>query len=331
MTDFYAPDVLARSVAEAKNWNDLMRRLGLKTTGGRRRVLQAKVAEYGIDTGHFQQERQRKYTDEAIAVAVRCCTTLREVAVQLGAVPATGTLSHLSHRITAAGIDVAHFQGSGRAVTELPFTTEELRAAATQTDSVRGVARALGIPDDGRTRAALGALLRRRNVDMSHFRNARREVLEHALRAVVPTATSFADVMRALDLEVNDTNHRRIQRKALQLDLDTSHFTRRARRVTKVHEPRRTAHRVLVVREEGSPRVNRAQLHRALQEIGVPYCCTVCDNPGEWRGQVITLQIDHIDGNWLDNRPENLRYLCPNCHALTETWCRKRKKHPTTS
>ncbi|MEW1630018.1 hypothetical protein AB0387_21885 [Streptomyces sp. NPDC089173] len=28
----------------------------------------------------------------------------------------------------------------------------------------------------------------------------------------------------------------------------------------------------------------------------------------------------------LDNRAENLRYLCPNCHALTETWCRKGRR-----
>ncbi|MFF9677602.1 HNH endonuclease [Streptomyces eurythermus] len=36
------------------------------------------------------------------------------------------------------------------------------------------------------------------------------------------------------------------------------------------------------------------------------------------------MQIDHINGDWRDNRRENLRYLCPNCHALTETWCRQK-------
>ncbi|MFE4646542.1 hypothetical protein ACFRFS_37010, partial [Streptomyces sp. NPDC056730] len=45
-------------------------------------------------------------------------------------------------------------------------------------------------------------------------------------------------------------------------------------------------------------------------------------NTGEWLNRPITLHIDHISGDRLDNRARNLRYLCTNCHAVTSTWCR---------
>jgi hypothetical protein len=36
---------------------------------------------------------------------------------------------------------------------------------------------------------------------------------------------------------------------------------------------------------------------------------------------LVPVRLDHIDGNWENNKPENLRLLCPNCDSLTETYC----------
>ncbi|WP_234437019.1 hypothetical protein [Streptomyces maremycinicus] len=117
------------AVAEARNWVDLMRQRGLRPSGGQRRVLQEHVTRHGLDTSHFAKcSPWREYPDAAIAEAASSSSSLREVALKLGAAPATGTLSHIRRRIEAAGIDISHFPGIDRADLDLPFTPEEIRS-----------------------------------------------------------------------------------------------------------------------------------------------------------------------------------------------------------
>jgi 5-methylcytosine-specific restriction endonuclease McrA len=47
--------------------------------------------------------------------------------------------------------------------------------------------------------------------------------------------------------------------------------------------------------------------------------CSRCQSH-EWQGELIPLDVDHIDGDPSNNRFDNLRFLCPNCHRLTDSW-----------
>lgn len=47
--------------------------------------------------------------------------------------------------------------------------------------------------------------------------------------------------------------------------------------------------------------------------------CQSCKN-SEWLGQPLPLEVDHTSGDASDNRPANLRLVCPNCHSITPSW-----------
>jgi hypothetical protein len=57
-------------------------------------------------------------------------------------------------------------------------------------------------------------------------------------------------------------------------------------------------------------------IYESLIPYGKCYICGLCS----WLGQIIVLELDHIDGNSSNNRLENLRFLCPNCHSFTDTF-----------
>lgn len=66
---------------------------------------------------------------------------------------------------------------------------------------------------------------------------------------------------------------------------------------------------------------------KLLKEGIKEYKCEICEIT-EWNGQSAPLELDHIDGNHFNNKLDNLRILCPNCHSLTATNSGKKNKKP---
>jgi Zn finger protein HypA/HybF involved in hydrogenase expression len=75
-----------------------------------------------------------------------------------------------------------------------------------------------------------------------------------------------------------------------------------------------------------NPFDNKALKTKILKHKLLVYECAECNNTGEWNGKILSLHLDHINGDNKDNRLENLRFLCPNCHSQTPTYAGKNNK-----
>lgn len=137
------------------------------------------------------------------------------------------------------------------------------------------------------------------------------------LSEAVKSSRSFAQVLTKLGIP-SGGNQGRLKRRVERLGLDTSHFSGMSWRKgsTTPVVPRRPLEEFLVA---GRP-VSTDKLRRRLIEEGFKErSCELC-RKGTWNGQPIPLELDHINGRREDNRLENLRLLCPNCHAQTPTY-----------
>lgn len=74
------------------------------------------------------------------------------------------------------------------------------------------------------------------------------------------------------------------------------------------------------------PHFQTYKLKNRLVKAGI--LKNVCSECGisEWMQKPLNMELDHIDGNRTNHRIENLRMLCPNCHAQTDTYRSKNRK-----
>jgi 5-methylcytosine-specific restriction endonuclease McrA len=147
-----------------------------------------------------------------------------------------------------------------------------------------------------------------------------RRYSKELLGPLVAQAYSIAEVLRLLNLRQAGGNHSHISRRIRHYGFDTSHFRGQAHNRGQVGQ-RKNAAELLIEKPEFAGRTRAVLLRRALGEIGTPPQCAICGTEGVWRGAPLRLEVDHINGRHNDNRPENLRLLCPNCHSQTETYC----------
>jgi hypothetical protein len=226
--------------------------------------------------------RPRKWTDDQLRDAVAQSTTMIEVLRRLELAPGGGSHIAVRGRIEELGLDTSHWYVCSR-------RRQEERLARRQQSSRRS-------------------------------KGGRRTWTDEQLAKAVADSKSIAGVLRALGLKVGGGAYVVIQERIEVLGLDRSHFTGQAwlQGRSNPHTTKRPLAEILV---KNSDYTSTGHLKKRLLKEGLKsLVCEVCGLT-EWRGEPIPLQLDHINGDRTDHRIENLRLVCPNCHAQTDTYC----------
>jgi hypothetical protein len=156
---------------------------------------------------------------------------------------------------------------------------------------------------------------------MGTIGSLRHKWTEPDFRAAVASSESIAQVIRKLGLAVSGGTYGTIKRYIAFWGLDVSHFTGQSwlgMAPPEARKPNQKYSLETIFCEHstyGTSGLLQVLLKRGLRKRHCESCKLT-----EWLGQPIAIEVDHANGVHNDHRLENLRLLCPNCHAQTPTW-----------
>lgn len=169
-----------------------------------------------------------------------------------------------------------------------------------------------------------------------YYNPFRLKLTKENLEALAAESHCMAELIIKSGRKLAGGNYNQVNEKLKVYGIDTSHFAPNhgwSKGITK-DDPRYAS--ILKQRESITkyksddqiltidPTIQRSTVKRyVLRHNTIPYQCAICGNIGEWEGHKLPLELDHQNGINFDHRPENLRFLCPNCHAITDTYTGK--------
>lgn len=155
-------------------------------------------------------------------------------------------------------------------------------------------------------------------------------ISKEKMQSIIDECSSLGEVIERFGL-VRNGNYQTLYKKIEHDNIDISELRKRTLLAASI----RASQTVNKVQTEqmlvsGSTTSTQVIKRRVLKDGLLKYQCEKCLNDGTWLDQSISLQLDHRNGDSSDHRLENLRFLCPNCHSQTETFCGRNAKKNTS-
>lgn len=198
------------------------------------------------------------------------------------------------------------------------WTKEQLVAAVEKSTTIYEVVLALGLKYNSQTHRYIRDWILEYKIPTSNLKvdvglkikYNERAWTDEQLKEAVENSTSISQIAEKIKLRPIGSNYTHIKKHLARLGLSLL-----------VSETPPRKFRTLEELLQKDVRISSYELKIKLLKNGIfKDECVLCKLGPVWRDKPIHLQLDHKNGDGTDNRLENLRILCPNCHSQTETF-----------
>tara|TARA_R100001244_G_scaffold25113_2_gene25451 strand:+ start:106205 stop:106768 length:564 start_codon:yes stop_codon:yes gene_type:complete len=170
---------------------------------------------------------------------------------------------------------------------------------------------------DGKWKSATS---RRYCFDCSPYGLFNRTWTDEQLKINVKGSRCYTELLTKLGLSARGNNWTSIKKHIKRLKLDIDHFAGDIVAIEALNRDNKKSDGQVFCENS---KVAQITLRRRFKKKQRSSHCSTCQCDDVHNGKPLILQIDHINGKNNDNRLENLRWLCPNCHSQTKTFSRK--------
>lgn len=150
----------------------------------------------------------------------------------------------------------------------------------------------------------------------------RKFVTDEKLAEIVKQSISWSGAIKFCGSSASGASFQYYQSRIKRLGFDTSHFLGKASHTGFRHtgSAKKKHWSQILVERKTFDRESGKQFRRAYteycEENNVPIKCVECGNNGTWLTKKLKLEINHKNDCRWNNIPQNLEWICPNCHSI---------------